>query len=234
MFFGWLVEEEEITVSPMARMKPPILPEVPCRCSPRRSNGRCWPAVTARRSTPAGIPPSSGSSSTPVCAGPSWRTSCSPTSTSTRPSRSWSAGAAAPGPVLRRSDLPGPGPLPARRDRHRLIDLPALWLTRFGAMTDSAIAQMVKRRGLQAGIDDLHPHVLRHTFAHSYQNERCCTSCNTRHASRSLSQAGCGFRRSRPHGLRSRTNGCSAGVSTASTGPDATMRHRIMLHPMTP
>ncbi len=25
---------------------------------------------------------------------------------------------------------------------------------------------MVKRRGAQAGIDGLHPHVLRHTFAH--------------------------------------------------------------------
>ncbi len=29
VLFGWLVDEEEIASSPMARMKPPILPEVP-------------------------------------------------------------------------------------------------------------------------------------------------------------------------------------------------------------
>ncbi len=56
------------------------------------------------------------------------------------------------------------------RDGHRLAALPHLWLTRFGGMTDSAVAQMVKRRGVQAGITGLHPHVLRHTFAHSWLN----------------------------------------------------------------
>ena len=35
-------------------------------------------------------------------------------------------------------------------------------------MTDSGIRQMVKRRGEEAGIDGLHPHILRHTFAHSW------------------------------------------------------------------
>jgi site-specific recombinase XerD len=54
------------------------------------------------------------------------------------------------------------------RSRHRLAELPALWLTRFGAMTDSGVRQMVKRRGAQAGIENLHPHILRHTFAHGW------------------------------------------------------------------
>jgi site-specific recombinase XerD len=54
------------------------------------------------------------------------------------------------------------------RDKHRCADLPALWLTRFGAMTDSGVQQLVKRRGAQAGIEGLHPHVLRHTFAHAW------------------------------------------------------------------
>jgi len=33
-------------------------------------------------------------------------------------------------------------------------------------MTDSGIAQVLRRRGRQAGLGPLHPHQLRHTFAH--------------------------------------------------------------------
>lgn len=32
-------------------------------------------------------------------------------------------------------------------------------------MTDSGISQILEKRALQAGIDRLHPHQLRHTFA---------------------------------------------------------------------
>jgi hypothetical protein len=38
-------------------------------------------------------------------------------------------------------------------------------------MTDNGIGQMVRKRGREAGIDDLHPHVLRHTFAHHWLAE---------------------------------------------------------------
>ena len=34
-------------------------------------------------------------------------------------------------------------------------------------MTDSGIAQVLRRRGRQAGLGPLHPHQLRHTFATS-------------------------------------------------------------------
>jgi site-specific recombinase XerD len=54
------------------------------------------------------------------------------------------------------------------RSRHRLADLDAFWLTRLGPMTVSGIQQMVKRRGTMAGIEGLHPHVLRHSFAHAW------------------------------------------------------------------
>jgi len=57
--------------------------------------------------------------------------------------------------------------LRARKD-HAHATLPALWLTRFGGMSSSGVLQMVKRRGAQAGIEGLHPHVLRHTFAHAW------------------------------------------------------------------
>lgn len=55
------------------------------------------------------------------------------------------------------------------RARHRHADLPDLWLSQKGRLTDSGLAQMVKRRGREAGLgDDLHPHMLRHSFAHAY------------------------------------------------------------------
>jgi integrase len=38
-------------------------------------------------------------------------------------------------------------------------------------MSASGVAQMVKRRGAQAGIEGLHPHVLRHSFAHTWLDQ---------------------------------------------------------------
>jgi integrase len=52
------------------------------------------------------------------------------------------------------------------RRQHRLASLPALWLGPKGGMTDSGIAQVLRRRGRQAGIGAIHPHQLRHTWAH--------------------------------------------------------------------
>ena len=43
-----------------------------------------------------------------------------------------------------------------------------LWLGGKGRLTDSGIRQMLRRRSKQAGIDPIHPHQLRHTFAHSF------------------------------------------------------------------
>jgi site-specific recombinase XerD len=56
------------------------------------------------------------------------------------------------------------------RARHKLARLPALWVgNRGGPMTDSGITQMLRRRAAQAGVDHLHPHRFRHTFAHLFQ-----------------------------------------------------------------
>jgi len=58
--------------------------------------------------------------------------------------------------------------LKARR-RHPLADrTSALWLGRTGSLTDSGIRQMLERRGSDAGIDHLHPHRFRHTMAHRW------------------------------------------------------------------
>jgi site-specific recombinase XerC len=52
--------------------------------------------------------------------------------------------------------------------RVRRGELNALWIGGKGAMTASGIAQMLRRRGKQAGIGHIHPHQFRHTFAHRW------------------------------------------------------------------
>jgi site-specific recombinase XerD len=56
------------------------------------------------------------------------------------------------------------------RAHHPHADIAALWLGPKGPMSDSGIAQMIRRRGRQAGIDGLHPHRFRHTFAHQWRS----------------------------------------------------------------
>lgn len=53
------------------------------------------------------------------------------------------------------------------RSQHPHSDEPWLWLGKRGQLGDSGILQMVERRGLSAGLQGLHPHVFRHTFAHN-------------------------------------------------------------------
>ncbi len=54
------------------------------------------------------------------------------------------------------------------RARHPLHDQRWLWLGSKGQLTDSGMAQMLRRRSRKAGIVDVHPHQLRHTFAHTW------------------------------------------------------------------
>lgn len=52
------------------------------------------------------------------------------------------------------------------RSHHGSADLKWLWLGPRGRLTDSGIAQMLRRRCREAGIEPVHPHQFRHTFAH--------------------------------------------------------------------
>jgi site-specific recombinase XerD len=55
------------------------------------------------------------------------------------------------------------------RRKHRDAALPFLWLGRRGRLTDSGVLQVVQARGKQARLGDkLHPHLLRHSFAHRW------------------------------------------------------------------
>ena len=54
------------------------------------------------------------------------------------------------------------------RARHPDSEVSWLWLSRKGRFTESGIAQAIRRRGEEAGLGDgLHPHLFRHTAAHS-------------------------------------------------------------------
>ncbi|MFH1560070.1 MAG: tyrosine-type recombinase/integrase [Chloroflexota bacterium] len=54
-----------------------------------------------------------------------------------------------------------------RQDAH----LPCLWLGIKGKMTESGIRQVVRRRALEAGLGHLYPHQLRHSFAHAWLSD---------------------------------------------------------------
>jgi site-specific recombinase XerD len=55
-----------------------------------------------------------------------------------------------------------------KRGQHPAKSLPNLWLGRKGAFAVSGVSQMLKERGRRAGLPEIHPHQLRHTFAHSW------------------------------------------------------------------
>ena len=56
------------------------------------------------------------------------------------------------------------------RARHPQAGLPYLWLGQAGSMTGSGVYQAIQRRGEQAGLGKIHPHQLRHAFAHSLKS----------------------------------------------------------------
>jgi site-specific recombinase XerC len=57
------------------------------------------------------------------------------------------------------------------RRRHPYADAPRLWLGSRGrpALAADGVDAMLKRRGADAGIADLHPHAFRHTWAHAFR-----------------------------------------------------------------
>ena len=55
------------------------------------------------------------------------------------------------------------------RMRHPLArGTEALWIGRKGALSNSGLRQMLERRALEAGVENVHPHRFRHTFAHQW------------------------------------------------------------------
>lgn len=54
------------------------------------------------------------------------------------------------------------------RSRRRDSGLPQLWLGKRGPMQESGVYRLIRRRAALAGLPPLHPHQLRHSFAHQW------------------------------------------------------------------
>ena len=56
------------------------------------------------------------------------------------------------------------------RNKHPKVELQSFWIGRMGAMTGDGIQTMFRRRSEAAGLESLiHPHKLRHKFAHDHK-----------------------------------------------------------------
>jgi site-specific recombinase XerD len=173
-FFGWLEAEGEIPRSPMARMKPPTIPEQPApvpsledlqallgTCSgpdfvDRRDNailmlfvdsGIRLTELTDLRLTSDDGPDVELDAGLVRVLGKGGRMRVASFGRKT-------------GKALDR--------YLRKRSAHPDAHLEWLWLGRRGRMTPSGVRQMVWRRSAEAGIDRLHPHSFRHYFAHSW------------------------------------------------------------------
>jgi site-specific recombinase XerD len=166
VFFRWLTEEGEITESPMRNMRPPIIPETPVpvlsddeikrvlkACEGKEFADRRDMAILRllidsgmRRGELAHLTVADVDldQSVVVVLGKGRRPRACPFGRKT---------AIALDRYLR------------ARAAHKVAHLDALWLGQRAPITDSGIAQIVRKRGRQAGIEGLHAHQLRHTFA---------------------------------------------------------------------
>ncbi len=168
-FFRWLIDEGEISANPMARMRPPRVPEQPvavlspdeqrrllATCEGRSFEDRRDAAILrvfidtgARLAEVTGLLVTSLQldDGLILVMGKGRRERWLPIG---------SRSVKALDRYLR------------ERTRHHAGAEPELWLGKKGRMTPSGIAQMTQRRGRLAGVDNLHPHRFRHTFAHQW------------------------------------------------------------------
>jgi site-specific recombinase XerD len=177
-FFNWLVDEGEIKVSPMARTKPPHIPDQPpavlrdgdlrkllatvekdASFTGRRDTAllRVLIDTGARRGEVAGLrwTPSDDTTNDVDLDGGQLRVLGKG-----RRERLLPIGAKTVRALDRYLRL---------RGQHGSARLPWLWLGRKGRLTDSGVLQVVQTRGRQAGLGEgIHPHQLRHSFAHSW------------------------------------------------------------------
>lgn len=176
-FFQWLLEEVEIKESPMARMKPPRIPENPppvlteaqqkallntCARGREFDDVRDYALLLifldtgARRAEIAGLrylPDDPEANDVDLDQGI--------LRVLGKGRRERVVG------IGRKSVLALDRYLRARA-RHFAAGDPWLWLGRKGRLTDNGILQMFQRRGAEVGMPHLHPHQLRHTFAHEW------------------------------------------------------------------
>jgi site-specific recombinase XerD len=169
-FWKWLLDDGEITRSPMERMSPPAVPEQPVPILTDDELRRLLEVAKgtdfeARRDTAilrvlieCGIRLGeiSGLSVEDV----DWDQDVLQVMGKGRRGRAAPFGART-ADALRRY-------VRARAKHPKAKTTEALWIGRQGAMTPSGIAQMLERRGDQAGVSDVNPHRFRHSFANDW------------------------------------------------------------------
>jgi site-specific recombinase XerD len=170
LFFSFLLEEGEITRHPMENMKPPAIPETPVPVLDKTQlaallktvDGRDFDSrrdaailrlmidTGMRRGELAGLKLEDLDLDQDLCY------------------------------VVGKGSRPRQCPFGAKtglaierylRERSRRSDadgLPWLWLGKRGRLTESGVLQLVRRRGQEAGLGQIHPHQLRHSFAHAW------------------------------------------------------------------
>lgn len=168
-FFKWAAEEREVTSSPMANMERPHVPEQPVATLTRDEVGRLIKACDGdrywdRRDTAmvrlffdAGlrlnelvglkVTDVDFAESVVLVTGKGRRLRGCPFGS--RTSRALDR-------YLR------------SRARRPDASAPELWLGKQGPMKDSGVYRVIRRRANQAGLPPLHPHQLRHSFAHEW------------------------------------------------------------------
>ncbi len=169
VFFKWCVEEGEIKSSPMAKMKPPHVPETPPdvlseadlarllkTCvgddfDDRRDNAllRLFIDTGCRLAEIAGlsIEDVNFEQNIVIVLGKGRRPRVCPFGKKT---------ARALDRYLR------------KRAQNRSADSKALWLGHAGPMTSSGVSGVVRRRAIEAGLSGVHAHIFRHTYAHQW------------------------------------------------------------------
>jgi site-specific recombinase XerD len=169
ILYRWLEEEDEVTTNPMAKVKPPIVPEQPVPVVPEDGLRRLLAACAgkdfdARRD--AAIVMLLADAGPRVSELVGMRTTDVDFDLEV-------VGVLGKGrreralPFGRRTAVALDRYLRAR-ERHRDAEAPWLWLGQRGQLTRWGVGQMLERRAAQAGIPSIHPHQLRHTFAHEW------------------------------------------------------------------
>src|SRR5260221_1140943 len=174
--FTWLDEEGEITGSPMAKMRPPKIPEKPVPVLPdddiRRLLDSCAGKDFRDRRDCAiirlfldtgmrleGMADLRYSSDDPELSDIDLRSRVVRIVAKVRREMVLPIGAKATRDIDRY--------VRGRAGHPRAAD-PWLWLGKKGGLTASGVYQMLKERGSAVGLPDLHPHQLRHSFSHDW------------------------------------------------------------------
>lgn len=168
-FCGWLVDEEELPEHPMAKLKPPAVPETPVAvisdeevtrllkvCDGKDFRDRRDTAIIRllldtgmRISELVGLDVDhlDLDQEVAVVMGKGSRPRACPFGSKT-------------GRALDR--------YLRVRGAHRYADSPGLWLTQRGRVSRDGVDEMLRTRAAAAGVEGLHAHRFRHTFAHTW------------------------------------------------------------------